>query len=402
MIDLPNNCRCSELVVYPKNWKTVAAKTNIRWTITYRFYDPAFRHQYPKGKQVQVKGMNGTTVLRDRRKQTQDLLDELTSILKVEGYNPIIANYVPSAGSSAENITELKSYTPFIDALQFALSKKRWTHKVKIDANSILKYTEAAARKLKYQHIPISLITSAHITEILEAVGQLNPRFSNYRYNKYLKCYTGLYKVFTVYNVVPGNLPKGIDKLVQTKMIRKTLTDAQRKTVSDFLYLNNRPFWKFVQIFFHSGGRETELMRLKGKDVDLKSQKYSCIILKGKAHVETERTIKNIALPFWEEHMQNCSNNDYVFSRNLLPGPTPIDASQIGRRWKRHVKDKLGITADFYSLKHMNATETGEESGDEDAAAQMGHTSTKMFKSTYDTKRKARQHERLKNINNKF
>src|SRR5664279_4811998 len=89
MIDLPNNCRCSELVVYPKNWKTVAAKTNIRWTITYRFYDPAFMHKYPKGKQVQVKGMNGTTVLRDRRKQTQDLLDELMSILKVEGYNPI-------------------------------------------------------------------------------------------------------------------------------------------------------------------------------------------------------------------------------------------------------------------------------------------------------------------------
>jgi len=59
MIDLPNNCRYSELVVYPKNWTTVNAKTNIRWTITYRFYHPLYKDQYPKGKQVQVKGMIG-------------------------------------------------------------------------------------------------------------------------------------------------------------------------------------------------------------------------------------------------------------------------------------------------------------------------------------------------------
>src|SRR5665647_2239132 len=239
MIDLANNCRCSELVVYPKNWKTVSANTNIRWTITYRFYDPVYKDQYPKGKQVQVKGMNGTSVLKDRRKQTQDLLDELMSILKVEGYNPIIANFVPVANTSEKTIPELKSSTPFIDALQFALLKKRWTHKVKIDATSILNYTEEAARKLKYQNIPVSLITSAHISEILDVLWKINPRFSNYRYNKYLKCYTGLYKVFTLYNVVSGNIPKGIDKLVQTKRIRKTLTIKERKAVGDYLYTYN-------------------------------------------------------------------------------------------------------------------------------------------------------------------
>lgn len=144
------------------------------------------------------------------------------------------------------------------------------------------------------------------------------------------------------------------------------------------------------------------MVRLKGKDVNLNEQKYKCLIQKGKQHRETLRTIKDIALPFWQEQMQTCGMNDYVFSRNLLPGPTPIDPSQISRRWKRHVKDKIGITADLYSLKHTNASETVDLLSDEDAAVQMGHTSTSMVKSVYDIKRKDRQHERLKSVNNQF
>jgi hypothetical protein len=48
--------------------------------------------------------------------------------------------------------------------------------------------------------------------------------------------------------------------------------------------------------------------------------------------------------------MTGCGKMDYVFSKNLLPGKIPIDPSQVGRRWRRHVKIPLGITADFYLL----------------------------------------------------
>jgi len=97
------------------------------------------------------------------------------SILKVEGYNPIIANYLLVANTGGESVRIKIIYT-FIDALQFALSKKRRTHKVKIDATSILKYTEEAARKLKYQHIPVSVITSAHISEMLDIPWKVKPK----------------------------------------------------------------------------------------------------------------------------------------------------------------------------------------------------------------------------------
>ena len=53
MISLPNNCRCSELAVYPKNWKSQRAKTSLNWYISYRFYQPG-----SKAKQVILKKMN--------------------------------------------------------------------------------------------------------------------------------------------------------------------------------------------------------------------------------------------------------------------------------------------------------------------------------------------------------
>ena len=143
-------------------------------------------------------------------------------------------------------------------------------------------------------------------------------------------------------------------------------------------------------------------MLLKVENVNLQEQKYTCIVKKGKHHIETERTIKDIALPFWKEQMEHCGKDDYVFARNLLPGKVPIDPAQIGKRWMRWVKEPLGIIADLYSLKHTNASETADVLSDQDTAKQMGHTSTKMLTSTYDIKRKGRPHERLRTVNNKF
>lgn len=401
MINLPNKCRCSELTVYPKNWKTSKASTKIKWFIAFRFYDPNYLSEYPKGKQVHIKGMNSTTVLSERRKITQNIYDELMRMLTLEGYNPITRDAIQMI-EELDEITTVSQHTPFVKALQFALSKRRISQKVFIDENSILKYTTLAATALNYANVPIYNISILHITQILEQLWKTNPNFSNYRYNKYVKCYISFYKILIPYGAVTGNIPKSIERLVETKRIRETLTNEERKTVSDYLFSNNRPFWNFVQIFFHSGGRESELVRLKGSDVNLSTQRYKCIIQKGKQKREAYRTIKNVALPFWKEQMKNCGKNDFVFSKNLLPGPTQIDPSQISRRWKRHVKDKIGITADLYSLKHSNASETVDLLSDEDAAAQMGHTSTAMLKSTYDVKRHDRQHERLKKLDNRF
>ena len=76
---------------------------------------------------------------------------------------------------------------------------------------------------------------------------KVNPRFSNNRHNRYLKFYIGLYKTLIQYKAVSGNVPKGIDKLIQTVRIRKTLSDKERK--------------RFLNIFSHITGPSGSLFR---------------------------------------------------------------------------------------------------------------------------------------------
>ncbi len=136
--------------------------------------------------------------------------------------------------------------------------------------------------------------------------------------------------------------------------------------------------------------------------VDLKNQVYKCDIRKGKQHREVLRTIKTIALPFWEEVLEDSNPEDYVFSKGLRPGPIQIRADQITKRWYKYVKKPLGITADFYSLKHVNSSEMVDILSEHDAAKLMGHTTTGMVRKIYDTKREDRQHTRIKDVGNKF
>ncbi len=76
MISLPNNCRCSELKVMPKNWKNQHASLKKDWYLYYRFYDPIFKanRQFPKGKLIIIKGMNQYKILSQRRDVTNHLI----------------------------------------------------------------------------------------------------------------------------------------------------------------------------------------------------------------------------------------------------------------------------------------------------------------------------------------
>ena len=67
-----------------------------------------------------------------------------------------------------------------------------------------------------------------------------------------------------------------------------------------------------------------------------------------------------------------------------------------------HVKKKLGITADFYSLKHLNLDEISGALDIEAAAMMAGHTSPVITMKHYAVNEKDREMERLRKVNNKF
>lgn len=146
------------------------------------------------------------------------------------------------------------------------------------------------------------------------------------------------------------------------------------------------------------------MVNLQGKNVDLEMQMFKVRIKKGKEIREAWKPIKDVALPYWQEVMEDCTDEMWVFNSDFKPKlrKKPIRAEYITRRWKRIVKDELKIQADFYSLKHLNTDETAALLGIEAAAAQNSHTTTVITMKHYAIGEKARQMERLKKVGNTF
>lgn len=403
MLKLPNNCKCSVPCVNPSNWKTVKASTSKIWYISYRFYDP-LSEKFPNGKLVIIKGMNCHKDVISRRQATAELLENELHLLQNKGYNPVNGQLITPINQEYE----ISPDTPFIKALRMALEKIKCEKNTRVDITGVIKYIEKSAIQLRFSDVPIGSITKKHIRLTLDHCENLKvsktkkKTWNANQFNHYRKYLSSLFKELCELEAVEHNPVRDIAKKQTIKKIRQTPTEEERKRISEHLKTNHYNFWRFMQIFFHSGSREKELLSLQGKDVGLTRQSFKTTIKKGKQQREVEKTIKDIALPLWMELMKDCGPDQYVFSKHLQPGTEMISANQIPRRWRTHVKEKLKIRADFYSLKHLNTAETVDLLNSEMAAKMNGHTSTAMVVGIYDVKRKEREHEQLKKLGNSF
>lgn len=400
MITLPNDCRCSPLKVNPRNWESLRASVKKDWFIYYRFYDPQHRKKFPKGKLRIIKGMNETKNVSVRQNIVRALIQVELNELKNLGYNPITERHVTP-------VTTARIISPdtfVLDALRLAFTKADYKTHTHSDIKTVLRYVEQAVIHLQFQfqYISIKDIKASHIMLILEQCAIIKQKkWSNNQFNVYVKYLSILFSQLLQYQAVEYNPLRGIRKKKTIKKLRKVLSLEERQKIDEHIKEFDEHFWRFIHIFFHSGSRTTEILRVQGEHVDLKRQKVQYLLLKGQQYEWVERTIKDVALPLWEKAMENCSPKEYVFSEGLKPGPNPIDASQISRRWRTQVKKKLGINCDFYSLKHLNTNQISALMGIETASAHNSHKSTNITM-TYAVNEKERMHERLKGVNNGF
>ena len=414
MLKLPNNCRCTgtpgddkkrtsdKLPVYPSNWDTSKADVTLIWYIKYRFYDDNLN----QSKQVVIKGMNDFTTLKEKQQAVEELMQEELYEIKTKGFNKITGLY------SVTTVDEISTDTPFLDALVFSFGKLKVEPLTKIDINSTLKYLSQGIKALHYDRLTLGQITKTHIAFIMEKTGEIKTRlhelkqkerikekkkplrhqpWSNNTFNAYRKNFGILYSYFSdKIKIVDSNIVHSIDREKNTKKIRKTMTDEEFVVVNKFLHDNYFTFWQFMVIFYACSSRETEMLNVRKADVDLPKQRFKITVKKGQGDWEEQwRVINNDVLYLWEEVYHKATNSQYLFSESLLPGDRPIRREQVSRRWKRHVKDKLGVTADFYSLKHSHITAMmdfllAEKEAMLEVASRTGHTTTKMISSVYD------------------
>jgi len=408
MITLFNGCSRSEFSVHPKNWKETGVSINDDWYIHYRFYDPTIAKEDGniKPKLCAIKGMNKYKTLAKRREITQKLISDEIDELETYGWNPITKTYMAPGAEQVEQ-TEINENTPCIKAFRSALENLIVTPKVKKGIRLIIDGVEAAAIQLRYTGIPISQLTRKRIKALLKQCGANSTQWSNNRFNCYRGYLMMLFKELVELEAAPSNPMRDISKLGVTKRIKKVLSAAERKLINEHLEKVFPDFHKFVHLFFHCGGRKTELMQLKPGSVDLVNQTYRCVIKKRKTYEEVDRTIKTIAIPFWEHFLKDCPADHFIFGPKLQHGLKPFGQDMPTLYWNKFVKKQpaeggLGIQIDFYALKHLNLTEISDQHGNAVAGDQAGHKDEAMVVQIYDVKQLPRNHEKLKAMNNAF
>lgn len=394
MISLPNGCSCSALSVHPKNWKRTGASVKDTWYIHYRYYDPQL---CPKGKQFIVKGgVNKYKTLPERRIAVQALLDELKILLEDEGFNPITGQRVLSDTTEGQYSTLRLG-----DALTAAVDRVTVCDAMRVDLRGMVKHFNQVARNLGFSTFPLREVRRKHIRAGLEQLAK-DRQLSASRFNKY-RTYLGiLFNEFVQDEAVDYNYVRDIKKRKEVQLIRQTLTREERDRVAAHLSAKYPRFWLFVQLFFHSGARVTELLALRPGDVDLQAQRFKVIVRKGAVSREAWRPIKDVSVELWRQAMEGAGEGQYIFSDRLKPGSEMIRRDQISRRWKRLVKDQIGITADFYSIRHLNIDEVAAALDMQAAAAAAGHTTPVITLKHYATGERGRMDERIKRVRNEF
>lgn len=408
-IQLPNGCWCSPMTVYPANWETKRASTKQKWYFTYRFYDPDFkgdkRFTDKKGKfvgrQRKVASMNGFEDLETRQRATRMLLEDELFMLQ-QGYNLITEQYSIPASATASAISE---HTPFTEALWMAYDKMIKSPGCMEVVKSVIRYSEIAIKQLNLSFVPIKDVKRKHIKMMLEQLSSISKIWTPATFNRYRAHLSMVFNELLEHDAIEANPIFFIKKQRNLTALREVLTESQRHQVDCHLKKIGKTqtsFRLFLRIFYHSGARLEELLDLKVGKVDLGGQYFIVKIKKGSNYREVKKTIPDVALRYWKLLLNGAAPGDHVFSNGLVPGATRINRKALSTRWKRNVKEPLGITADLYSLKHSRSTEASALHGPEAAAAQNSHTSTAMVVRIYDVKAWERNHQQLKKVDLRF
>lgn len=394
MVRLPGNCRYGKISVSPSDWKTCGVKAlKKKWYISFRFYDDNAN----RSMLVIRKGFNDIEDLGDRRYAVTKRIAELEEDMKVNGYNPISGTTKRPILTPSKD--ELTPHSLFIDALKLVMKERKVSPgTMEKEIGPVMKDIETATKALGLDDQSIWDTSLKHLYKICtKAAEKRNGIFSGDKFNRQKKVLRDLYKILLLNEVVPANLPMSLPREKEApKKKKEAFTVQERQKLDAYLKQHSRRFWLFIRIFFHSGARSTELLRVKRQDIDLEKGIVTYLVLKGNEHSYKERPILDIALPFWKEAIKGAKPKDYIFGEGLLPGSTETTKNAIKLRWQRLAKE-LKITKGMYSLKHTHSTAMRKRIG-VTGTALLNAESEYMINKHYDLDAQADEFESIRKV----
>ncbi|GAB0156246.1 hypothetical protein CHRYSEOSP005_15100 [Chryseobacterium sp. Alg-005] len=354
LVKLTNGCKRTGVYFSPKDCMNFTSKSKFRneWFVECRFYDPNFKERYPDGFQYRKKFTKEN--LRELKVYAEVYKEEMEHKLDVLNYNPITKKFMN------EYKSELNPDLKFMEALWRVRNKIIFSDDYISFSRQVLNLIEQVIPKLEYENLRIIETKTLHLKNILESIFTTESV-----YNKQRSCLKTLFDELLQYGCVEYNPITSLKKKIEVPEVRELLDERKVHIVLQYLHDRYPTFYRYTNIFRYSAARSTELFRVQKKYVDINNQEYHVLIKKRKGYEWVTKVIIPAAIPYWRQILLECeSEDDYLFSKGLKPGKTPISSKQIQRRWRNNIKraediidpitkERIIVTEDFYSWKHL-------------------------------------------------
>jgi integrase len=316
---------------------------NKRWYV--EFYTRSEEQTNAQRKQVFVPATLKTAEAREGwAKATIKELHELAT----SGYDfkPLAAK--PKAAA-------LPQYT-FPQAIELAISTKLNSDRRRTTQTyrSFLNIFNAWINLSGYENVEISQVTDLHIGHFLNWL-QVEKKIGNTTYNNYLQRLTTAFNTLIKQEIVAKNPCHLVEALPEEASKNVPLNFHQRLTIEKYLQENDRPLFKFTRFLYFTFLRPSELVQLKIKDIDLKNRQIIVPASVSKNKKEEFVAIPKILLAEMAPmRLDKYDVEDYVFSKNLLPGPAKIYPTHVSEM-HRLMLQACGIKQkdiSLYSWRH--------------------------------------------------
>ena len=373
----------SQPKVSPQNWENPRCSVKKDWYIHYRIY------YQEKSKQVILKGMNQCKNWEDRCKCTKVLLE--AEIQKL--------NHQLAAQLQVTNQQEVTNITTLKNALTTMVNKKR-QQCVPRHCNNLQTMVDRFVSCSEHLGYGFTLhnIRRGQVLHVLDQMYQDYPSFSDHTYNRYKKDLGTLFNDLMYWELCEHNPFDQIRKKETEKTLRRIASVEEFSIIERYLYKKHYNFWRFMQIFFYSGGREAELCRMEMKDILLKYKEFKITIKKGRSSRQEIKAILPGSYKLWKEIVEQGQGKKHPFGPSFCPDDQPLRPEVVNRTWKRLIKNELQLPEiDFYSLKHLHTDLVAARFGIETAQTLDDHKDPSVT-GIYAVGEKKRQLEKLKQL----
>lgn len=377
----------SEIKLYPES-----LDIKKEWYVGFRHTNPLTLERRPF--QVRM-GINYQKTLTTRKAEATIVIGLIRSSLS-NGWDPFsekIEDYLHRVNFQ-ERIEADKNR--FVNVLWDIYNAKKisFSKKSNHDISCVIRFAETAANNINISNKHIRDVTRSSVKELLDEMGRIRQVeydkagrgqiFTGNAYNKYKEYLKLLFSEMEERELIEYNPCSKIkDRKEITTNIHRHATMRERELIlKELKKPENLPFYYFVALEHATGIRPCEMFALQVKDIDYINSSLLIRPEDGKTDSFRMVPVPDYIFNYILDMVSNFSDEHYIFGQDFKPNIDKKPRSDYAsRRWKRLIKDGLGVNVSLYSFKGLGGEDkrkVGIDIGT--VSAGFGHSSLNMTK----------------------